>query len=354
MLIDIKKNSKVYILCPYIKTGGPRSLHTLGKKLIENGVNVYVVYLTEVKQNIPLYEDLVLPVANEVEDLEENVVVVPEKEIKLLDKYCKVKKMVWWLSLYFFKLNDPFWFVKTMVQRRGLPSILYFPELVYYICRNIDMINVWKEHYAIEKRLFNYHHLYNCNIIKDYLKKKSVKESDMKKLVGPIAPTFFDIDKDSLILNKEDIVAVNPKKTDKVVLKMLKDKLSKFRNDIRVVEIKNMSQNQVKETLMKSKLYVDLGYFPGTERIPREAALVYCNIITSRIGAASDDLDIPIEKKYKVDIQRHNIKNIANKIVTMIDNYENDISDFDNYRKLALNQLERFDGDIADIFQIID
>ena len=176
----------------------------------------------------------------------------------------------------------------------------------------------------------------------------------MKKLVGPIAPTFFDIDKDSLILNKEDIVAVNPKKTDKVVLKMLKDKLSKFRNDIRVVEIKNMSQDQVKETLMKSKLYVDLGYFPGTERIPREAALVYCNIITSRIGAASDDLDIPIEKKYKVDIQRHNIKNIANKIVTMIDNYENDISDFDNYRKLALNQLERFDGDIADIFQIID
>ena len=354
MKIAINKNNKVYILCPYIKTGGPRSLHTLGKYLIDSGVNVKVKYLSESVQNKPLYDDLVLPVATEVEDECGNSVIVPEKEINYLDKYTKVNKIVWWLSLYFFKVNDPFWFVDTMIKRRGLSPNIYIPELIYYLLRNIDLINVWINHFKLEKKLKNYYHLYNCNIIRDFLLTKEVKADNMKMLVGPIDSTFFEVSKNDIVSQKKNIVAVNPKKTDKIVLRLLKEKLSNLRDDISLVEIKDMSQMQVKETLIKSKLYVDLGYFPGTERIPREAVLLYCNVITSRIGAASDDEDIPIDKKYKVDIQRKNIINIAKQIAQMVDNYHNDIIDFDNYRKLALDQLTRFNDDIASIFEITD
>jgi len=42
------------------------------------------------------------------------------------------------------------------------------------------------------------------------------------------------------------------------------------------------------------KLYVDFGKHPGKDRMPREAAVHGCCIITGRRGAAGNPFDIPI------------------------------------------------------------
>ena len=60
-----------------------------------------------------------------------------------------------------------------------------------------------------------------------------------------------------------------------------------------------MSPIEVQELFKKSKVYIDFGYHPGKDRIPREAAVNDCCIITNREGSAKNNIDIPIFDKYK-------------------------------------------------------
>ena len=45
--------------------------------------------------------------------------------------------------------------------------------------------------------------------------------------------------------------------------------------------------------------YIDFGPHPGMDRLPREAALAGCIVITNREGAAAHDEDVPLPPEYK-------------------------------------------------------
>lgn len=51
----------------------------------------------------------------------------------------------------------------------------------------------------------------------------------------------------------------------------------------------------------ESMIYIDFGEHPGKDRIPREAAMRDLIVITGRDGAAVNDVDVSIPKKYKID-----------------------------------------------------
>lgn len=105
--------------------------------------------------------------------------------------------------------------------------------------------------------------------------------------------------------------------------------------------------------MISAKAYLDLGVFPGPERIPREAITSYCNIITSTMGSCNNDEDVPIPSNYKFDIKRKNIKRIAKKLVDITINYEKYNCDFEQYRKKSKKQFYSFHDDIRDTFEII-
>ena len=63
------------------------------------------------------------------------------------------------------------------------------------------------------------------------------------------------------------------------------------------VPLFNMPRTQVIETLKQSKVYVDCGGHPGRDRIPREAALLGCIVVTNTAGTAECFEDVPLMTK---------------------------------------------------------
>ena len=66
------------------------------------------------------------------------------------------------------------------------------------------------------------------------------------------------------------------------------------------VPIENMTPREVGELLASAKVYVDFGEHPGRDRIPREAALAGCVVITGTRGSAGNGIDIPIPSEYVI------------------------------------------------------
>ena len=60
-----------------------------------------------------------------------------------------------------------------------------------------------------------------------------------------------------------------------------------------------MTGNEVTNLLCRAKVYIDFGPHPGMDRLPREAALAGCIVLTNREGAAGYDVDVPLPTEFK-------------------------------------------------------
>ena len=68
------------------------------------------------------------------------------------------------------------------------------------------------------------------------------------------------------------------------------------------ISIKNLPKNHVVALLSEADLYLDLGFFPGRDRLPREAILLECPVLLARRGSARYFVDFPIPDNYLVDL----------------------------------------------------
>lgn len=91
-----------------------------------------------------------------------------------------------------------------------------------------------------------------------------------------------------------------------------------------------MRPEQVMKTMDESMMYIDFGNHPGKDRIPREAALRDCIILTSTNGSAHNELDVPIASEFKFDInmscemmEKTVIEKISKALHFNIENYAN-------------------------------
>lgn len=57
--------------------------------------------------------------------------------------------------------------------------------------------------------------------------------------------------------------------------------------DLRWVPLIGMTTEEMRSCMSKSKVYIDFGNHPGKDRIPREAAISGCIVITGKRGAAA-------------------------------------------------------------------
>jgi hypothetical protein len=88
--------------------------------------------------------------------------------------------------------------------------------------------------------------------------------------------------------------------------------------------------------LKRAKVYIDFGNHPGMDRLPREAAMAGCIVITNKEGAAYYDEDVPIPSQYK--IETFDVEKIHALLKKSIENYEERVHDFDAYREWISQQ----------------
>ena len=100
----------------------------------------------------------------------------------------------------------------------------------------------------------------------------------------------------------------------------------------------------------KSKLYIDFGYHPGQERMPREAILTNCCVITGSQGSAKYDEDVPLPEGYKFDELSAEPADVVKQIRLCLTNYDTEILKFKNYQKVLHKEQETFENAVANTF----
>ena len=107
MIINISNETKYYIVCPSaVDTGGPKDLHQLAFELKKLKKKVFLYYFPVEKKD-PVHKNFRifnLPYTEIIEDDEKNILIIPEVNQALLisNRYKRIQKIVWWLSLDFF------------------------------------------------------------------------------------------------------------------------------------------------------------------------------------------------------------------------------------------------------------
>jgi len=327
--LNINENTKIYVACPAnFATGGPELLHQLVYHLNKLGLNAYMFYYNITKEDPvhPAYKEYNNPWVEKVEDNSNNVLIVPEIKTELIYNYKNIQKVIWWLSV------DNFY--KKFKSRNKIKNII--KKLLY----NLRFYKV----YQFDSKE-NIIHLVQSEYARRHLQQKGIKDV---YFLGDYLNRYFIIQQTNNIdKEKKDIVVYNPKKGFEFTQKIIK-----FARDIEFVPIQNMTREEVADLLSTAKVYIDFGNHPGKDRIPREAAISGCCVITGKKGSAKYYEDVPISEKYKFEDKEENIPQIVEKIRYCIDNYDEVKKDFNNYRNLIKNEEKKFIEDIKQNFNI--
>jgi hypothetical protein len=255
---------KIFIYSPYLRTGGPENLHQYCDMMNLLGYDAYMYYWhVNAPATIPLSRITVNPSAPpiysekyshlkravRVEDSADNLLIIPEiiSIVKIRESFPLIRVAIAWLSCL-----------------SGLPL-----QDEYFA--NPDLIHLFQSYWAKTHVL----------------------------AVGPSSLITYDVGdyiSDEYMIQtwtphqKENLVAYNPVKDN--TTPCICNELG-----IESLPICDMDSIGVMNALKRCKVYVDLGTHPGRDRIPREAALMGCVVVTNLKGAAAYREDIMVDTR---------------------------------------------------------
>lgn len=332
--MKIKENTIIYVGCPaFNKTGGTELAHQLVREINELGGNAKILYYdTTVKNNKeninPAFRKYVdsYSTITDVNDIADNVLVAPEINVQMLDRFDNVQKVIWWMS------------VDNFLKTNGFSNAVKF----YGRFKSVKLL--LKRRISISKKTLSNDvvHLYQSEYAKEFLANNGISNS--RRLSDYLNDVYLDTT-DVSFGNRENSVLYNPKKG----IDFTKKLISAYPN-YNWVPIQNMSNTEVRDLLLRSKVYIDFGNHPGKDRFPREAAISGCCIITGMDGSAKNNVDICIPEKYKIKAEDKNIPRIISVVDDCLQSYNTKIDDFSQYRKVILSEKENFKDDVKNIF----
>ena len=318
--MEVMANSKVYIVCPANKySGGPTLLHQLGARLRADCVDVYMHYVpdhAEVKVH-PGYRRYNLPLTRKIEYAPENILIVPEGLFICMPDNPDIQRVLWWLSV-----------------DNWLDAVRQYIELYCQENSSLDaekLCNFWP---FADKELT---HWVQSEYARRFLQINGVAAENITQVEDYLDEVFLARNKVLHKAGRQDIVAFNPRKGWAFTRQLMEQSM-----DLAWRPVENMTPEQVEEFLRTAKVYVDFGNHPGKDRIPREAVMAGCCLITSRRGAAANPVDIPIPEDLKFADTEENIPAIVEKIRYLLANYEQETERLADYRQRILQEPEEF------------
>lgn len=315
---------EINIICNDTVTGGPECLHQLGHALKLSGATVFIHYHNEsqTKKTREFFKNFNLTVKDNIVDSSNTFIIFPETLTKLALKYPLAHKSIFWLS------------IDNFFPRKGISILHDF----------IGKYNIRKQRLNI-KQTKNFIHLSQSYYATTFLEKHNLQST----FIGDYLNDDFFIEANKVIsknFRKKDQVCFNPAKGKSFIDFLIKE----FPN-IDFVPIINMSRFEVIKTLSESKMYLDLGFHPGKDRIPREAAILGACVATSKFGSAKNDIDVAIPKNYKFDTDKKSLKKIPILINTVFNDFKNESKKFDFYRQNIREEKADFMKNCSSFFE---
>ena len=284
---------------------------------------------------------------NEFVDDANNVVILPEHAVDKLKKIKKSRVLIWWLSVD-----------NNLNRSTFLWKLFYFATLPARVVKNWDYYKkrfgeaivktLQMEKYDFDAESENVEHLCASYYAYDFVSKRSNRRVHL--CIEPISKVFlekYDRIKDCInSLERHDDILYNPRKSGTFV-----ERLQAQAPDLNFIPLKGMAQEQLIEKYKASKLYVDFGPFPGAERIPKEAALFGCCVMTGRNGASNFYGDVPIPDEYKFADYSAQTEQVIQKIRDILKNYDSKRIDFEAYRDTVLSLESNFTKSLKECLQ---
>lgn len=341
-MFHLTERSNIYIVAPpYTASGGPELLHQLCAVLNQKGFHAYMFYREKLKRT-QIYENPIpdrflhyhTPHIAEIEDSKENLLIVPETITRPLAEYKNIQKCAWWLAA-----NNYFWireinrqkyltFAYHCMQRLlGKPTPLSFGAI-----KKTNAVHIAQCWYIVSH--LHGKGLHNIAYLSDFL-----GEEHFGNPAG--GRSFSDAGM------RKDIILYNSNRNTEYIRY-----IKKLYPELEFVAIGNMTSHQVIGLMEKAKVYADFGSHPGKDRMPREAAMCGCCVLTSTLGSADFYDDVPIPREFKFERKRKNIKPIVEKIKYIFENYEKECAKFNQYRDFIRNEKKQFEKDVDKIFQL--
>lgn len=264
--------AKIFVVAPAgHATGGVEALHQLVDALLRLGIDAYVAYWPPHKQSAVTAEYSGYRIrVGVVEDRSSNVIVVPEAMFSVHRQFRRARVAIWWLSIDFYlgrghrsRLEDAARLALRVVTGRVVPfgmirGLMHFAQSCY---------------------------------ARDYLAKFGIRASMLSDYLNEgLLP------QGAIGVSRLPVVLYNPAKGVERTRRIIAATPS-----VEFVPIRGYSRVQVLELFRGSAVYVDFGHHPGKDRMPREAAVNGCVVITNRRGSARNDMDVPLPSDLKID-----------------------------------------------------
>lgn len=328
MLSSVATRRKIYIVSSEGRSGGPTSLHMLANTLKGFGVDVYMVYFARRINSFlekGAYEHNI-PIVTSIEDSPDNILVVPEIYANLLGRFRNIRKAIWWLSFdnYFFTIEG--W--------RGKLNNTILHKFGFYLCGQLDD-DIW--------------HLAQGNYVYRRLLKLIGDPSRIDLLETPMDEEFLM--QEVSLGEKEDLIVYNPSKGVNFIRRVI-TKFQRVMPGVSVIPLEGFSKEELVDILRRSKVFLQFGYFPGRERLPREAVLLGNVLLLGGKGAVWDDVDFPIDRMYKFHTFLWNIPSVVDMLKKAVVYWDKFEKDFDKFRSVLRNQKSVFLKQVKRIFAL--
>lgn len=314
-------DKKILVCCPGGRaTGGPELLHQLVYELRRQGKRAYICYypFDRVFDVVEAYRHYEVPQAP-LSDTRGNIVVFPEIATHYAKRIASAEVAIWWLSV-----DNYFGLIR---ESRLLDAMRY----LYGLVRGRQGIG----------RMRRYRHFAQSHYAKLFLERRGLRAEMLTDYLGRqhlAAPSDGS--------RRDDIIVYNPKKGAKRTARLIAEN-----PDLDFVPIQGMSAAEVRNLLERAKIYIDFGHHPGKDRVPREAAMAGCCVITGRRGSARYDEDLSIPGKYKLSDESDGYLMSFRPIVeNIMANFESASKEFEAYRNCIREEHELFCQQVGTVF----
>ena len=332
--MKIYPDTKIYVLCPAnVHTGGPESLHQLTSRLISFGLDAKILYCARVDEPFDINDPVApalkkyhVPYTFDFADTSHNIFVVPEPLTEHLYAVKHCRKILWWMSVNNYLEN-----ILALI-RPCIDSPLTEAVPKYF---TFDKAGDVDEHWA------------KCEFVRQFLTLNGVPAKKSRHVETYMNQTFFEqaatIDLDA----KKNCVAFNPRKGFEFTKRLIE-----LAPEIDWRPIQNMSPAQVQALLAEAKGYIDFGEHPGRDRLPREATVSRCVVVTGRRGAAANDIDINIPAEFKFDERTVDPQAVVDKIRAVFDNFTASLAAQENFRQRVYDDKRNFSDTLIGAFEL--
>jgi hypothetical protein len=260
---------KLVVLSPEgIVTGGVEALHQLVDAARRLGHDAAIWYYGGTRSVVmPDYAHYDVAVVTAIPDRPDTLIVYPETAGEL-PGLGHARWVQWWLSVdnFFTSIGSP---VTAPQDDPGLLRVLADPRSTIQ--------HVAQSQYA---RGFLWERGIRSRMLTDYVSDRFVAQAAARGATP-----------------KRDVVLYNPRK-GRAFTQQLREAAQ---GRLTFEPIEGLDEAGVADLLASAKLYVDFGEHPGRDRIPREAAISGCCVITGSRGAAGNDIDMPIPRRFRLD-----------------------------------------------------